>query len=160
MHLPTNSTFFRTLPLEQSPARGKNTPFAHEATQSQRSCRCSCIGIRRRCGRSGLPGKTEASRWKYELAWKVLSSHARKFNGAEESDKLPADGFPFSGMVSFRIRGGVEEANKFLTSTRLFTLAESLGGVENLAEHPAMITHGCISPTERAILGIGDSHLP
>jgi cystathionine gamma-lyase len=105
----------------------------------------------------GLPGKTEASRRKYELAWKVLSSHARKFIGAEEGDKPPADGFPFSGMVSFRIRGGVEEADKFLTSTRLFTLAESLGGVESLAEHPAMMTHGSIPPTERAILGIGDN---
>jgi cystathionine gamma-lyase len=105
----------------------------------------------------GLPGKTEASRRKYELAWKVLSSHARKFIGAEEGAKPPADGFPFSGMVSFRIRGGVEEANKFLTSTRLFTLAESLGGVESLAEHPAMMTHGSIPPTERAILGIGDN---
>jgi len=105
----------------------------------------------------GIPGKTKASRRKYELAWKVLSSHARKFIGAEEGDSPPADGFPFSGMVSFRIRGGFEEAEKFLTSTRLFTLAESLGGVESLAEHPAMMTHASVPQKEREELGISDN---
>jgi cystathionine gamma-lyase len=59
-------------------------------------------------------------------------------------------------MVSFRIRGGLEESQRFLSATRLFTLAESLGGVESLAELPALMTHGSIPPTERAILGIGD----
>ena len=105
----------------------------------------------------GLPGKTEASRRKYELAWSVLSSHARKFIGAGEGDGPPVDGFPFSGMISFRIHGGLKEAEKFLTSARLFQLAESLGGVESLAEHPALMTHGSIPPAERAILGIGDN---
>jgi len=60
-------------------------------------------------------------------------------------------------MISFRIRGGKEQAEKFLTATRLFTLAESLGGVESLAEHPAQMTHGSIPGPERAILGIGDN---
>ncbi|KAJ8518316.1 hypothetical protein ONZ45_g4604 [Pleurotus djamor] len=63
----------------------------------------------------------------------------------------------YSGMISFRIRGSAETAEKFLTSTKLFTLAESLGGVESLAEHPAQMTHGSIPPAERAILGIGDN---
>lgn len=49
------------------------------------------------------------------------------------------------------------EAEKFLTSTKLFTLAESLGGVESLAEHPAQMTHGSIPEAERAILGIGEN---
>ncbi|CAA7268584.1 unnamed protein product [Cyclocybe aegerita] len=104
----------------------------------------------------GLPGKTEVSRRRNKLAWRVLSPAARKFIGAE-GDHPPANGFPFSGMISFRIRGGQEEADRFLTSTRLFTLAESLGGVESLAEHPAQMTHGSIPPAERAILGIGDN---
>ena len=60
-------------------------------------------------------------------------------------------------MISFRIRGGAEEAGRFLTATRLFTLAESLGGVESLAELPAQMTHGSIPPAERAQLGIGDN---
>ncbi|KAF8157247.1 Cys/Met metabolism PLP-dependent enzyme-domain-containing protein [Crassisporium funariophilum] len=104
----------------------------------------------------GLPGNTEASRRKNQLAWNVLSPHARRFIGASESDLAPPPtGFPFSGMISFRIRGGQAEADKFLTSTRLFTLAESLGGVESLAEHPAQMTHGSIPEAERAVLGIG-----
>jgi len=59
-------------------------------------------------------------------------------------------------MVSFRIRGGLEEAQRFFSAIRVFTLAESLGGVESLAELPALMTHSGIPPAERAILGIGD----
>ena len=62
-------------------------------------------------------------------------------------------------MISFRIRGGQREADKFLTSSKLFTLAESLGGVESLAEHPALMTHGSIPEAERAALGISDNFI-
>jgi cystathionine gamma-lyase len=65
------------------------------------------------------------------------------------------DGIPFGGMVSFRINGGEEETNQFLANLRLFTLAESLGGVESLVEVPEKMTHGSIPPAERAVLGIG-----
>jgi cystathionine gamma-lyase len=65
------------------------------------------------------------------------------------------DGIPFGGMVSFRINGGEQETNQFLASLRLFTLAESLGGVESLAEVPEKMTHGAIPPAERTLLGIG-----
>lgn len=108
----------------------------------------------------GLPGKTDASKRKHQLAWNVLSPHARRFiqrGRAEDLPTPPPSGFPFSGMISFRIRGGLPEANKFLTSTRLFTLAESLGGVESLAEHPAQMTHGSIPEEERKVLGIGEN---
>lgn len=105
----------------------------------------------------GLPGKTAYSEAKNELAWRMLSPHARRFIGASEGDLPPADGFAFSGMISFRIRGGQEAADRFLTTTRLFTLAESLGGVESLAEHPAQMTHGSIPAEDRALLGIGDN---
>lgn len=108
----------------------------------------------------GLPGKTEVSRRRHELAWNSLSPHARRFiQQAEDLGAVPppASGFPFSGMISFRIRGGLAEADTFLTSTRLFTLAESLGGVESLAEHPAQMTHGSIPEEERAMLGIGEN---
>jgi hypothetical protein len=60
-------------------------------------------------------------------------------------------------MISLRIRGGQEAADRFLTTTRLFTLAESLGGVESLAEHPAQMTHGSIPAEDRELLGIGDN---
>jgi cystathionine gamma-lyase len=60
------------------------------------------------------------------------------------------------GMVSFRIRGGYRAASKFLESLKVFTLGESLGGVESLAEHPSRMTHSSIPPEERRRLGISD----
>lgn len=91
------------------------------------------------------------------LAYRALSPHARKFVDSLPETPGQAGGFPFGGMISFRIKGGEVEAEKFLTSTRIFTLAESLGGVESLAEHPARMTHGSIPEAERALLGIGDN---
>ena len=61
------------------------------------------------------------------------------------------------GVVSFEIIGGEAQAVKFLESLRLFTLAESLGGVESLIEHPALMTHSSITPKERGLAGITDS---
>ena len=107
----------------------------------------------------GLAGKTEVSKRRHEIAWSSLSPHARRFIQQEFGDGHvpPSSGFPYSGMISFRIRGGLKEADAFLTSTRLFSLAESLGGVESLAEHPGMMTHGSIPEAKRAMLGIGDN---
>jgi cystathionine gamma-lyase len=63
----------------------------------------------------------------------------------------------FGGMISLELAGGLEEAKRFLERCRLFALAESLGGVESLIEHPALMTHGSVPPEVRAALGIGDS---
>ena len=63
----------------------------------------------------------------------------------------------FGGMVSFEIKGGEKEAVHFLESLELFTLAESLGGVESLIEHPALMTHASITKKERELAGIKDS---
>ena len=63
----------------------------------------------------------------------------------------------FSGMVTFFIKGGIEEAKTFLKSIKVFTLAESLGGYESLAEHPGIMTHSSIPDAERAKLGISDN---
>ena len=63
----------------------------------------------------------------------------------------------FGGMISFNIKGTLDDAKRFLERCRLFTLAESLGGVESLIEHPALMTHGSVPPDVRAALGIGDT---
>jgi cystathionine gamma-lyase len=63
----------------------------------------------------------------------------------------------FGGMISVELQGGLDEAKRFLERCRLFALAESLGGVESLIEHPALMTHGSVPPDVRATLGIGDS---
>jgi cystathionine gamma-lyase len=63
----------------------------------------------------------------------------------------------FGGMITFFIRGGLTEARKFLENVKLFTLAESLGGVESLIEHPAIMTHASIPAESRKTLGIHDN---
>jgi cystathionine gamma-synthase len=54
----------------------------------------------------------------------------------------------FGGMVSFRLRGGLDVAMKVAAETRLFTLAESLGGVESLIEHPGIMTHASVAGSD------------
>ena len=58
--------------------------------------------------------------------------------------------------MSIRLRGGVAAAQRFLKSTRLFSLAESLGGVESLVSHPATMTHASIPADIRIARGIDD----
>lgn len=61
------------------------------------------------------------------------------------------------GIVTFRVRGGIDNARRFLEDTELFALAESLGGVESLVDHPGMMTHASVPPERRAELGISDT---
>jgi cystathionine gamma-lyase len=79
-----------------------------------------------------------------------LSSHPQ-----HELAKSQMSGF--GGMLSLYIKGGLEETKRFLEEVNLFVLAESLGGVESLIEHPAIMTHASVPSEERAILGITDN---
>ncbi len=71
-----------------------------------------------------------------------------------ELAKKQMDGF--GGIVSVRVKGGFEAAKRFCERTQLFTLAESLGGVESLVNHPAVMTHASVPVERRATLGIAD----
>ncbi len=62
----------------------------------------------------------------------------------------------FGGIISIALDTDLAGARRFLERCEVFTLAESLGGVESLIEHPALMTHATIPPTQRALLGIGD----
>jgi len=62
----------------------------------------------------------------------------------------------FGGMLTFVLRGGLPAATAFLRAVRIFACAESLGGVESLIEHPAIMTHASVPPEARARLGIAD----
>jgi len=62
----------------------------------------------------------------------------------------------FGGIVSVEVKGGLRKARKVLERCELFALAESLGGVESLIEHPAIMTHASIPPANRKRLGISD----
>jgi cystathionine gamma-lyase len=63
----------------------------------------------------------------------------------------------FSGIVTFFVKGGLAETKTFLERLRIFTIAESLGGVESLVDHPALMTHASIPPDQRKALGIDDT---
>jgi cystathionine gamma-synthase len=65
----------------------------------------------------------------------------------------------FGAMLSFEIDGGTEEVRKFVESVEIFTLAESLGGVESLVAHPTTMTHVGMDPDARRAAGIGDNLL-
>jgi cystathionine gamma-lyase len=63
----------------------------------------------------------------------------------------------FGGMITIFLKGGLAESRRFLERVRIFALAESLGGVESLIEHPAIMTHASVPPENRARLGISDT---
>ncbi|MFT3807137.1 cystathionine gamma-synthase [Arenimonas sp.] len=63
----------------------------------------------------------------------------------------------FGGMVSVWLKGGLPAARRFMERTELFACAESLGGVESLVNHPAIMTHASIPPERRAALGVTDN---
>jgi cystathionine gamma-lyase len=63
----------------------------------------------------------------------------------------------FSGIVTFFVKGGLAEAKTFLEALQIFTIAESLGGVESLVDHPGLMTHASIPPDQRKALGIDDT---
>jgi len=65
----------------------------------------------------------------------------------------------FGGMLTFEIKGGLPAARKFLKAVKVFACAESLGGVESLIEHPAIMTHASVPPETRAALGISDGFI-
>jgi cystathionine gamma-synthase len=71
----------------------------------------------------------------------------------------------FGGMVSFAVKGGYEAARKFVQTTRVFTLAESLGGIESLIEHPGEMTHASMAGSGHEVadnlirLSVGIEHI-
>jgi len=84
-----------------------------------------------------------------DVIYPGLASHPHHALAARQMDG-------FGGMLSIRLKGGFEAAKRFCERLELFTLAESLGGVESLVNHPAVMTHASIPPARRAELGIGD----
>jgi cystathionine beta-lyase/cystathionine gamma-synthase len=63
----------------------------------------------------------------------------------------------YGGMISIELKGGLKESRRFLERCKIFALAESLGGVESLIEHPAIMTHASVPAATRAQLGISDT---
>ena len=84
-----------------------------------------------------------------------LASHAQH---AIAKKQMQLAGKPaFGGMITIFIRGGLAESRRFLENVHIFALAESLGGVESLIEHPAIMTHASVPAESRKALGISDN---
>lgn len=79
-----------------------------------------------------------------------LKSHAQHALAKRQMDG-------FGGIISIEVKGGLKAARRMLERCELFALAESLGGVESLIEHPAIMTHASVPPANRKRLGISDS---
>ena len=90
-----------------------------------------------------------------KVAYPGLASHPQHALAAKQ---MRFDGKPaFGGMITIFLKGGIAESRRFLENVHLFALAESLGGVESLIEHPGIMTHASVPAEQRAALGISDS---
>jgi cystathionine gamma-lyase len=85
-----------------------------------------------------------------KVVYPGLQSHPQHALAARQMDG-------FGGIVSIWIKGGFDAAKRFCERTELFTLAESLGGVESLVNHPAVMTHASVPVERRRVLGIDDN---
>ena len=85
-----------------------------------------------------------------DVIYPGLRSHPQHALAAKQMDG-------FGGMISVRVKGGERGAKRFMERMELFTIAESLGGVESLVNHPAIMTHASIPPARRKELGITDN---
>ena len=101
-------------------------------------------------------GALELARWleKHEAIERViypgLKSHPQHVLAKRQMDG-------FGGIISMEVKGGLKMARRMLERCELFALAESLGGVESLIEHPAIMTHASVPAANRQRLGISDS---
>lgn len=87
-----------------------------------------------------------------EVIYPGLASHPQHTLAARQMSG-------FGGMISMYVDGDLEASRRLLTALRVFTLAESLGGVESLVEHPAIMTHASVPADKRAALGIDDGFI-
>ena len=84
-----------------------------------------------------------------EVIYPGLTSHPQHELAAKQMNG-------FGGIISMNIKGDLEKSKRFLEQTKIFALAESLGGVESLIEHPALMTHASLPKDRREAIGISD----
>ncbi len=129
-------------------------PF--DAYLTLRGIKTLAVRMRQHCASANLIAKWLATQPAVErVVYPGLTSHPQH---ALASRQMQLNGAPaFGGMITIHLRGGIDESRRFLERVKLFALAESLGGVESLIEHPAIMTHASVPTTERQALGISDS---
>jgi cystathionine gamma-lyase len=132
----------------QNAAGGVPGPF--DAWLTLRGLKTLAVRMERHCGNArALAGWLAEQPQVERVYYPGLPGHP----GHELAARQMRD---FGGMISVRLKGGGEAAKRFLPRTRLFSLAESLGGVESLACHPATMTHASIPADVRLARGVDD----
>ncbi|HET6724650.1 MAG TPA: PLP-dependent aspartate aminotransferase family protein [Gammaproteobacteria bacterium] len=116
-----------------------------------RGVKTLAVRMERHCSNAlELAGWLEAHSQVERVVYPGLASHPQHDLACRQMNA-------FGGMVTIFIKGGVEKARRFLEHCEVFALAESLGGVESLIEHPAIMTHASVPADVRATLGIDDA---
>ncbi|HKW80921.1 MAG TPA: PLP-dependent aspartate aminotransferase family protein [Casimicrobiaceae bacterium] len=146
---PQHAALAERLGYLQNAVGGVSGPF--DSFLALRGLKTLALRMERHCANAD-----ELARWLAEqpevarVHYPGLSSHPQH---ALAKTQMRA----FGGMVSIVLETDLAGTRRFLEHCRLFALAESLGGVESLIEHPALMTHGSIPESQRGALGIGDS---
>ncbi len=133
----------------QNSAGGVQGPF--DSFLVMRGVKTLALRMQAHCDNAGRIAEWLSTQSKVDkVIYPGLDSHPQKALAEKQMSG-------FGGMVSFDIGGDLARARRFLENTHLFALAESLGGVESLVNHPAIMTHGSVPRENRDKLGISDS---
>lgn len=116
-----------------------------------RGVKTLAVRMERHCGNAQKVAEFLAGHTKVlKVVYPGLSSHPQHELARNQMDR-------FGGMVSFHLKGGSDSCQKLLKHVKVFTPAESLGGVESLIEHPSSMTHASVPKEEREKIGVTDS---
>ena len=143
-----NEEFAEQVGFLQNAAGAIAGPF--DAYLANRGLKTLAVRMERHCGNA-----LRIARW-LEAHPKIERVYYPGLESHPQHDLAKRQMHGFGGMVSADIKGGLEPSRRFLERCRIFSLAESLGGVESLIEHPAIMTHASIPAEVRAKTGISD----
>jgi cystathionine gamma-lyase len=147
--LKKGSELREQLAFLQNAVGGVPSPF--DAFLTLRGIKTLALRMERHCGNAMHIAAWLSKHPKVErVIYPGLPSHPQHLLAARQMNRR------YGGMVTAVLKGGLATSKKFLERCKLFTLAESLGGVESLIEHPAIMTHASLPEDVRAGLGISD----
>ena len=144
-----DETHRERLAFLQNAVGGVPSPF--DAFLTLRGIKTLAVRMERHCGNAMHIAAFLDKHAKVErVIYPGLASHPQHLLAARQMNQR------YGGMVTAVLKGGLPASRRFLERCKLFTLAESLGGVESLIEHPAIMTHASLPEDVRANLGIDD----
>jgi cystathionine gamma-lyase len=144
-----DATWKEKLAFLQNAVGGVPSPF--DCFLTLRGIKTLAVRMERHCGNAmHIAAFLEKHPKVQRVIYPGLASHPQHLLAAEQMQRR------YGGMVTAVLKGGLAASRRFLERCKLFTLAESLGGVESLIEHPAIMTHASLPEDIRANLGIDE----